>query len=243
MYIHELVDITGANRARYLHHVTANWSPIGQAQRNQQCFGVWGTLGSTGRWPQVVNMWEEEGFSALARSWRHETTSPTLQDPELAAWWKQGEGFRRGGFDRILRPAPWSPTISELCRDSVRGEVYAHDTITVDPGGAAAHLEAVRRDAIPLYDQFGWRLVGAFRTAMAHDDECIVIWAIPTWEAWAQVEEAELDHAGVRAWQERLHAARGFARFLMNDAPLCPLRTGRQPTVDDRYSEEPALRT
>ena len=30
VYIHEFVDITGHNRARYMQHITANWSPIGQ---------------------------------------------------------------------------------------------------------------------------------------------------------------------------------------------------------------------
>ena len=51
LYIHELIDITGHNRARYLHHMTANWCPIAREERNQLCLGVWATLGSTGRWP------------------------------------------------------------------------------------------------------------------------------------------------------------------------------------------------
>jgi hypothetical protein len=29
-YIHEFVYINGHNRSRYFHHITANWSPIGQ---------------------------------------------------------------------------------------------------------------------------------------------------------------------------------------------------------------------
>ena len=28
VYIHEFIDIRGHNRARYLHHVTANWAPV-----------------------------------------------------------------------------------------------------------------------------------------------------------------------------------------------------------------------
>ena len=42
LYIHELIDIVGHNRARYMHHMTANWVPVARAERNQQCFGVWG---------------------------------------------------------------------------------------------------------------------------------------------------------------------------------------------------------
>ena len=58
VYIHEFIDIRGHNRARYLQHMTANWVPIGRRERAQSCFGVWAVVGSTGRWPQVVNLWE-----------------------------------------------------------------------------------------------------------------------------------------------------------------------------------------
>ena len=47
VYIHEFVYITGHSRARYFQHITANWSPIGQEERGQLCYGIWGTVGST----------------------------------------------------------------------------------------------------------------------------------------------------------------------------------------------------
>jgi hypothetical protein len=64
-----------------MHHMAANWSPLAQEQRHQLCYGVWGVIGSTGRWPQVVNIWEEDGFEGLARSFRTELGNATLQDP------------------------------------------------------------------------------------------------------------------------------------------------------------------
>ena len=70
LYIHEYIDIIGHNRANYMHHMTANFSPMAQVQRNQLCYGVWGTVGSTHRWPEVVNMWEEDGFDGMASSFR-----------------------------------------------------------------------------------------------------------------------------------------------------------------------------
>ena len=41
VYIHEFIDIIGHNRANYMHHMTANWSPIAQEERHQLCYGVW----------------------------------------------------------------------------------------------------------------------------------------------------------------------------------------------------------
>jgi len=66
VYIHEFIDIIGHNRANYMHHITANWSPIGQQERNQLCFGVFGTVGSTRIWPEVVNIWEHTDWNGLA---------------------------------------------------------------------------------------------------------------------------------------------------------------------------------
>ena len=51
VYIHEFIDIIGHNRANYMQHMTANWGPIGQEERNQLCYGVWALVGSTGLWP------------------------------------------------------------------------------------------------------------------------------------------------------------------------------------------------
>src|SRR3954447_22658658 len=53
IYIHELIEIVGHNRAKYQHHMTANWVPVAIKERNQRCYGVWSTIGSTGRWPEV----------------------------------------------------------------------------------------------------------------------------------------------------------------------------------------------
>ena len=39
LYIHEFIDIIGHNRAKYMHHMTANWSPIAQQERKQLCPG------------------------------------------------------------------------------------------------------------------------------------------------------------------------------------------------------------
>ena len=84
VYIHEFIDIIGHNRARYMQHMTANWGPIGREERNMLCFGVWGTVGSTGRWPEVVNLWELDGWDALAANFAHELSGASLQDDSLA---------------------------------------------------------------------------------------------------------------------------------------------------------------
>ena len=189
-YIHEFIDIRGHHRADYMQHMAANWSPLAQRTRNQRCFGVFAVLGSTGPWPQVVNLWEEDGFAGLAASFEGEAVGAGAQDPALATWWAKAAEFRRGGYDRILRPAPWTRTIDELCADGVRGACYAHELVSVRAGTAAEHLDHVRDRAVEVHQRLGLELVGAWRTAMVDDDECVLLWAIPTWAQWAAYEQA-----------------------------------------------------
>jgi hypothetical protein len=175
VYIHEFIDIIGRHRSDYVYHMLANYSPIAQDERGQQCFGVWGTIGSTGRWPQVVNLWEENGFDGLAASFGHETGNPAMQDPKLAQWWARAARFRSGGPDRILVPAPWSRPIDALVGAGVRGVVYAHELVVVPPGQAVRYLDGVGDLAPGVTASFGWQLAGAWRTAMSDDSECLIL--------------------------------------------------------------------
>lgn len=246
VYIHEIVEIRGHHRADYVQHMAANWSPLAQETRDQKLFGIWSVLGSTGPWPRVVNMWEESGFAGLAEAFAGEAVGPGAQDPALERWWAAAAEFRRGGFDRLVKPAPWSPTIDELCdarRQAETGAVaYAHELIGVRPGSNWELLDLVREHAVPVYADFGMELVGAFATTMVDDDECILLWSIPTWDTWADFEDGHLPasrpgggHAGLHDWRKRsAESVTSRHRMLLIDAPLSPLRTGRQPTRDDR---------
>ena len=110
-------------------------------------------------------------------------------------------------------------------------------------GGAGRHGEARHRpqildkaltDAGKTRGTHGWQLAGAWHTAMRGDDEAILLWAIPTWEQWATVEQS----LAIGKEDVLLPTSRDVIetrqRILLADAPLCPFKTGRQPSRDDR---------
>ena len=235
LYIHEFIDILGQNRARYMNHMTANFSPMAQEDRNQLCFGVWGVLGSTGRWPEVVNVWEIDGLDGAVDYFRHELGSPTMQDPRMARWWEAAVPMRSGGNDRLLAPAPWTRTITVLFTDAAPAEIYAHDRIAVRPGSAMDYLEMLRERGRAVHEHYGWELAGAWETLMVDESECFVLWAIPHWEAWADFEKARRSDSEQVAWRETVReVVTATSRILLVDAPLCPFRLGRQPQRSDR---------
>ena len=120
----------------------------------------------------------------------------------------------------------------------MRGEVYAHELVAVPPGTADDYLDALRADGRAAVEALGLTLTGAFRVEMVNDTECIVIWAIPDWDTWTAFERAhhtDGDGGPLASWaatQAGLGA--DWRRTLMVEAPLSPLRLGRQPEASDR---------
>jgi hypothetical protein len=103
------------------------------------------------------------------------------------------------------------------------------------PGRSTDYLKKVRDGALPVYEKYGWQLCGAFETAMVGDSECIVLWAIPKWEQWAEFEAAQRRDDAIRGWRDSVRdLTTGFHRFLLVDSPLNPMKTGRQPRVEDQ---------
>lgn len=236
VYLHELIDVVGQQRARYMHHMTAWWCPESRKDRDQLLYGVWGTLGSTGAWPQTVNLWEYVGgWDALGKSFDFEVAGPTMQDPQLQEWWAKAAPLRRGGYDRLLVPAPWTRTIEELVADGVRGDVYAHELYTVAPGRSLELLEHARDVGQSCVGKFGIDLIGAYNVALRTDNEALLLWTIPDFATWSRFEAAWSTDAALRPWRDALvELGAVLERTLLVDSPLNPMKIGRQPAVGDR---------
>ena len=101
-------------------------------------------------------------------------------------------------------------------------------------GRSRGFLDALAETVGPRVEELGLRCVGAFRVAMRNDTEAIVIWAIPDWRRGPRFEQA-WDGGALAPWRHRLVAlGADVQRTLMVDAPLSPMRIGRQPAVEDR---------
>jgi hypothetical protein len=234
VYIHEFIDIVGHNRPKYMHHMTAVWAPV-RREHQQDCLGVWAEVGTTGKWPRVVNIWEHKGWDGLAFHLGFEATGRGDYEPEEAAWWSAATAFRRGGVDRILVPTPNTRTVTQLIDDKVRGAVYAHERAITRAGKSERYLSLVEDNGIEAYSSHGLEFIGAYDNALVNGRECIILWAIPDWSAWASFEAAwrrapdliRFRDAGAK-WVKR------FDRRLLTDSPLNPLVLGRQPHESDR---------
>ncbi|MGO9000706.1 MAG: NIPSNAP family containing protein, partial [Limisphaerales bacterium] len=126
-------------------------------------------------------------------------------------------------------------TVHELVAEGVRGTVYAHELFTVPPGVAPQLLERLADSGRSAVEAVGLQAVGAFKVAMASDTEAIVLWAVPDWPTWVAYERAWEPGGQLASWRTGLlELGARYRRTLLMEAPLSPMRLGRQPRVEDR---------
>ncbi len=230
IYLHEFIDIIGQGRAAYNHHMTANYGHLARTERRLYCVGVFSTVGSTERWPQSTNLWEyRDGWDGVANHLSFEFGNAKHQDANLITWWAEAAALRSGGLDRLLIPSHYTPTLDTLLESEVRGECYYHEQISCAPGRALDVLDAIELYRLTIGERYGWRLVGAYRTALVHDSEVIVIWAVPTFADWARFEAAVAGgtDSEIVAWQTAIAGmVIDWRNKLLVASDLSPIKTG-----------------
>ena len=116
LYLHEVIDIVGEGAMRYMEH-TVGFNADAAADRGLELLGTWYTMGSTGRWPQVVNMWEcVDGWSG----WRRLMEATNLRrttNPELNEWWQEALKSRSA--------ADWAPRVRNCSSTSFTSALKA----------------------------------------------------------------------------------------------------------------------
>lgn len=173
LYLHEVVDIVGHNGWPYMEHT---FRASGGEKVNFRLQGTWYTMGITGRWPQVVNIWDIPGGWD---GWRTAVRRLNLDRPankELEGWWLEALKLRSGGVDRLLGAAPGCPTTEALIDQGVRGELFVHELTEVRPGAQLDYLAAVAEQRAPLLGEYGYTLTGLYEVAF-NDHEVVTVWA------------------------------------------------------------------
>lgn len=175
LYLHEVVDITGQGAVPYMEH-TVDFHAETAADRGLTLLGTWYVVGATGRWPQVINIWELvdgwKGWERLVRS----TNIDRGQNQALSEWWDEAYRHRSGGVDRLMAAGPGCPSLAELSDTGVTGELFVHELSTVKPGLGLEYLDALTDRWAPVMADHGHRLVGAYEVLM-RDTEVCTVWA------------------------------------------------------------------
>ncbi len=197
LYLHETIDIIGDGQQAYLDSVGERASHS-ERQGLSRLMGTWKVIGSTARWPRVVNLWEMDSWSHWAEALERQFI-PEKRDPHLGPWWSKATQWRSGGFDRILEPAAYSPTRDELRALGLRAWVCVQSIVRLTPGQRRPYLDAVGGELRPLLEARGLTLMGAYVVPM-RSEEAIVIWAAPDFRFLCDLYARRANDAELQKW-------------------------------------------
>jgi hypothetical protein len=171
LFLHEVVDIVGAGAWPYMEHTVR---AAADERPGFELLGTWYTMGITGRWPQVINIWEViGGWDGWQRCVEGLGLARRGNDA-LAGWWKKALTYRSGGFDRLLGAVPGCPGRADLVARGVRGSVFVHEVASVRPGAALDYLAALREEWLPVASEYGLEPVGLWEVLGTDTEVCTV---------------------------------------------------------------------
>lgn len=220
LFLHEVIDIVGRGGQDYMRHV-AGFDAEAAADRGLELLGTWEVVGATGRWPQVVNVWELDGWDGWARLGER-TNVAKAANPELADWWDEAYRRRTGGFDRLLRGVPGCPTRATLTAAAVHGTWFVHELSEVRPGAGPDYLAATLAERVPAMAERGIALVGLYDSVLT-DTEVCTIWATTVDAHTALLRDGDPWPATARQWCTR------WREELMTPGPSSPLAPPEAP--------------
>ncbi len=228
LYLHEIIDIIGDGQQAYIDTVGER-AAHSQRQGISRLLGCWKVIGSTNRWPRVVNLWEMDGWTQWAESLERQFL-PEKKDAALAPWWSRATQWRSGGFDRILEPTAYSPTREQLRQQRLKAWVCVHTIIRLLPGACDEYLAAVGDALAPLLRAQGMTFMGAYAVPM-RSDEAVVLWAAPDFRALCRWYETRGGDPQVRAWTARVGPLRqDFETMWLVPASYCFFHPQREDT-------------
>jgi hypothetical protein len=173
IFLHEIIDIVGLGAWPYMEQTVA---AQGDEKVGLELLGTWYTVGCTGRWSQVVNIWELPGGWPTWRDVIDRLGLKRQANQDLTSWWNEALKHRTGGFDRQLAGIPGCPTLETLRQNDVRGTVFVHELSQVRPGAGLEYLEAMREEWLPVARGYGLEPVGLYEVLM-NDTEVVTVWA------------------------------------------------------------------
>jgi hypothetical protein len=211
LYLHEIIDIVGTGQEAYLRTV-AERGRHSEREGISRLVGTWKVIGSTNRWPRVVNLWEMDGWEHWAEGLERQFL-PAKTDPGLAPWWAKATEWRSGGFDRILEPTAYTPTRAALCERGLKAWVCVHSIVQLQPGRRDAYLAAVGETLQSALEERGLVLMGAYAVPM-RSDEAVLLWAAPDFRFLCRLYAERERDAALRRWSTRVEAWRREAETM-----------------------------
>ena len=198
VYYHETIDpVRVPNKQyEYLDHmeklIGSHTNVTGSPMRN---VANWVTVWATGQWPEVVGLWEMADWQWFADHFNANRLYREIP--------QEYYDYRTGGFDRVLIPAAFCPSLDEIVAQGVRAPVVMQELVHVTPGRSDDYVRALgdAGRAINERDR-GVRLFGSYLVALRNRTELINLWALDDFDVYVRTEQQPDADPELRAWRD-----------------------------------------
>lgn len=199
IYFHETIDPTpvAGKQEEYLAEIGKVSKRLAEAgpKAGLRCVGNWVTVWATGRWPQVIGLWEVRDWEWFTEHFDGGIAQLFTDAPQ------HYYDYRLGGFDRLLLPAQYTPTLDQIVERGIRAPVVLQEHIGVGPGRAGEYLEELGKAAAEIKD--GIRLVGAYIVALRDGGEVLTMWGLEGFGAFAAIQQRPNENPAFHSWRRR----------------------------------------
>lgn len=164
IYLHEYIRTVPGREEPYLASVLSLHYEPSRAGLGHPAFAQFRAVQTSGPWPAGINIWEN--------TWAGQTSDLVGQfldakrDTAMEDWWQRNLHLRRGGYDRLLIPADYSPTLADVEARGIHGEVFLQEILWLPFGEPRRFLDRFGDEVVPALADLGLDLLGAFRVAM-----------------------------------------------------------------------------
>ncbi len=200
VYYHETIDPVRQpeKQFEYLDQMEKVISRINGSGSPMRNIAKWVTIWATGQWPEVVGFWEMADWQWFADYFNANRLFRDIPQDFYR--------YRTGGFDRVLIPASYCPTLDEVIERGLRAPVVLQETVHVAPGKSDAYLGALgdAGQAIATRDR-GVRLFGAYLVALRNRTEVLNLWAFDDFDAYIRTEQHPSADPELARWRDKAY--------------------------------------
>ncbi len=197
IYLHEYIRTVPGREEPYLASVLSLHHEPSRAGLGHPAFAQFRSVPASGPWPVGINIWEN--------TWAGQTADLVGQfldakrDVAMEEWWNRNLHLRRGGYDRLLIPTDYSPTLADVEARGIHGEVFVQEILWLPFGEPRRFLDKLGEELVPALDRLGLDLLGAYRVAM-RPRQVLTLVGAREWSGLADLATATRTDPALAAW-------------------------------------------
>jgi hypothetical protein len=219
IYLHQTLTIVPWTEEEFWDMMEADYVPHAE-ENGMRLFGLF-KVGI--QYSENVALWELDDWAVLDRM-----DELYEKDPWMQTWKLESIRYRTDWRNRVLEPAPFSPTLAQVKLGGYEATMYLHCLARVLPGMADEYVTAIGDEMVPMAERWGMKLVGCYQTAAGEADsnEVIHIWTAGDANVqWGAIREAARNDPDLKRWEARAGKWRPDVtfKFLYGLVPFSPL--------------------